>query len=62
MDKVTLTIIEGKLKGQTFKFSEYDLNTGDELKLSETIFKVSIEIEKKIATTWKPEAIQEPKN
>jgi pSer/pThr/pTyr-binding forkhead associated (FHA) protein len=137
MDKVTLTIIEGKLKGQTFefterttciigrhpdcypklpddanhntisryhclldinppdirvrdfgskngtyvnnkkigqreanqtpeeagkiKFTEYDLNTGDELKLSETIFQVSIEIEKKIATTWKPEAIEEPK-
>lgn len=43
------------------KFPEYDLNTGDELKLSKTIFQVSREIEQKIAKTWKPEAIQEPK-
>ncbi|MDJ0582340.1 protein kinase [Crocosphaera sp.] len=40
------------------KFPEYDLNTGDELKLSETIFQVSIEIENKTAKTWKPEPIE----
>ena len=39
------------------KFPEYDLKRGDELKLSKTIFQVSIEIEKKIATTWKPDPI-----
>lgn len=40
------------------KFPEYDLKRGDELKLSKTIFQVSIEIEKKIATTWKPDPIE----
>ncbi len=39
----------------------HNLKRGDELKLSETIFQVSIEIEKKIATTWKPEPIENQK-
>ncbi|MEA5509087.1 protein kinase [Crocosphaera sp. UHCC 0190] len=50
-------------EGAKITFPEYDLKSGDELKLSQTIFQVAIETKREVAPTLKVEEIpNQPKN